>query len=591
VEEDGNMPKVPIYDRQVGPETVAVPSPNYATPPQDAFGGQVVEAQAGTSKVLGTLGDTLLKYAEIKDKEKKDRINSELDSQFRINMQNSLFNDQEESYVKDGVKSKRKKGYLSRTGTQADGSLVEFDKNSMAAINNTLSSVRDPAYRNKLANSLYSQFHSARQSVMTHEAGQNRIVNSQAQKDNLELLIQDTAREETFEGVERNILLSKEKVDAWAEAEGLPKESKVLAEKEYANRILASAIEASLQRDISGGQGAEFLEQAKKKGHITDDEYNDQKESLLNMAQKQATINSFEVALASLNVNNDVTKMYQSGELTMARLNAIKQENPYIFGDTQYKAWKKVLESAGSIFGNTKSFEYNGIVQSISELVKETDPTKLKKKNKSHEFDDILAIKAEAITKLAEGSLTSEEFNKLDKIFEAVTTENKNFQKKYMIHATVLDHMAEYANEITRKNYSNSITADTVTPLEEYTSNATMQLYRAYIDNIAPNGRLPKIDTPEERQQILERAEKIKTAVSKEIALQIYDISTDAGGIDEYVRHNGSYYKVLGYPDGSPMVDYTEAIDDIESPKKVNPTPQTKKKKENPFLKIALPKG
>ena len=163
--------KIPSYDNSVGPQTPTVPQ---AQPSRMVAGaGTLVPRAIVDLGEMGTkIAGVLQNHAEKQYRLKVDSQVADLDTNFRQNLQDKLFNDETEKVNVRGAETTRSKGILNRPLDTAENATVEFDSYYKEMAPRYLSSVQDPEARAKLKASMDSHFTNERDSVIRHESTQ-----------------------------------------------------------------------------------------------------------------------------------------------------------------------------------------------------------------------------------------------------------------------------------------------------------------------------------------------------------------------------------------------------------------------------------
>lgn len=175
------MPVLPKYTQQVSPGVAEIPN----APKLDLTGGLAGLKEIGnaninlgetTQKIAGVLAD----HAEQQFKIQNEANVSNLNTQFRQEIQNKLFDESPQTVNVNGQDVTRPTGVLVRQLGQAKGATVDFDQQYQQMRAGYLSQVKDPAYRASLQSGMDNYFTSLRDGVIKHEAtqGQANLVNT-----------------------------------------------------------------------------------------------------------------------------------------------------------------------------------------------------------------------------------------------------------------------------------------------------------------------------------------------------------------------------------------------------------------------------
>lgn len=165
--------KVPTYSEQVQkvtPQTEPVQAPSVTIPGvvPGAFGGDIAKA----TEQLGKVGEQLAGHLMKIQQERQDKQVMQLETAFRQEMQGSLMNNEDETISVNGKEITRKKGFLMRPLSQAQGVTEEFDNLYQSKTRQRYLDGLSKYQRDKLEPALDNQYLSLRNQIITHEANQ-----------------------------------------------------------------------------------------------------------------------------------------------------------------------------------------------------------------------------------------------------------------------------------------------------------------------------------------------------------------------------------------------------------------------------------
>lgn len=161
------MPKIPVYEQQVGIKPVVSDVVKPLAPVEAAFGAQVQEANAKLYDTIGGMADKLAKHMVTKMEADDQKVALQKQNEFLQEAQPLL-------YSQDTDENGKPVGILNRQLGWAKNSTVEFDEKAKGLIKkytDALPSDAQKATFYKFANDHYT---SSRQTVIAHEATQGR---------------------------------------------------------------------------------------------------------------------------------------------------------------------------------------------------------------------------------------------------------------------------------------------------------------------------------------------------------------------------------------------------------------------------------
>lgn len=166
--------RVPVYEQQV--TATATPQVSNPAMPQPASPHVVPQAfgiqNAQAIQSLGMVGEQIAKHLEIRLQDEQDKEIIRRETDFRIEIQNALKNNEDETIEINGQQITRKKGYLLRQLGQAKGTTEDFDKLYKEQIRNKYTQGLNRYQLQKIEPALDTYYYSARENIITHEANQ-----------------------------------------------------------------------------------------------------------------------------------------------------------------------------------------------------------------------------------------------------------------------------------------------------------------------------------------------------------------------------------------------------------------------------------
>lgn len=554
---------IKVQQRQVQPQTVRLSQPMFPSVNPDAFGQDVARAQGEMGEAVGELGNLLGQRALQKQKEKNDRYMLDIDTNYRKAVNNKLWDPTEETVLVDGQQIKRKKGLLLREGVNAKGVTQEFDKWADEYLGKISEASYTEEMRTRLMESSGRFSASVRGNLITHEVKQDNIVTQTAYETEMDALTNDDAVFATNGGLPDLLTLIKQTSDDFAMSKGITDETaKQAFAQQYINKAVDTAVETAFQEDISGFKAFTVLEQAKAQ---LGPYYEDKKQSMIAIFDKQQAINNFGAVLAKNKLDDDLKSMVMTGDLTLQKLNVIRDQNPIQMDDRMYDGYKKLIESQEAVFGVAKPEVGYELLSDFSKIFGTISVGDLKKKSGQGKFDDVLKLRAKVIDERAKGNIDDDMMKTLNTLFEASTTQNKNFAKYSAPYLAELTNMENFAKKImvqeVNARRSEGFYKGRIPPSNEAMADSLVFQMFAELVDLTGGNKLQPIKSAKDLQVLQAKAEEVRQAFSAEIARNRYNIQKNTDDGFEYVTTpDGASFKVMGYSYGAPLIDFKQGM-------------------------------
>jgi hypothetical protein len=256
--------RIPTATRQVDINTpnLSVGVPAIARPPEEAFGGGVIEANNDLAKnFLGALQKRAQERVDFENKQFDDQV----EMSYLNELNNQLFSEDEKSVIQNGKKLNVTAGVLNRKGILADNTLAEFDKWNTERLPKILQSIPDGERRSNAYNKLYGYYQSKRGDVVKHQIKEVRDYREKTAVSSIALRSQMAAQAKTPEEI--NFILDDiaEKRDNLDKYLGVDENTNILNKQKDAEGALSAAIGAQMITDPTGESARAILEGYKDK--------------------------------------------------------------------------------------------------------------------------------------------------------------------------------------------------------------------------------------------------------------------------------------------------------------------------------------
>lgn len=234
--------RVPVYEEQVAVRPASIQTPRLAAPAPAAFGESTERAGEQIGQAVQSLGGALAKTFIARQQMDEEQQVLSADTDFRLSLQKSL-------YDQDQDESGRPKGVLNRSLGQARGSTVDLDSAYVTMRRSYLENLPTERQRIALAARMDSHFTSTRESVIRHEAAQDREAFKSSVEANLKQRVADASGISEPELLVRSIEdTGRVQGDALAKL-GAGEDQVKLARQSSASDIAKASITSVLERD------------------------------------------------------------------------------------------------------------------------------------------------------------------------------------------------------------------------------------------------------------------------------------------------------------------------------------------------------
>lgn len=295
------------------------------------------------------------------------------------------------------------------------------------------------------------------------------------------------------------------------------------------------------------------------------------RKTVMSMKNKNEYQRELATRKAETESDNNLYAAWQNGNLTQSLIEQEKQANPFM-SEALQKKWEAVHASKKALTGSSEGTEYMDKLSRLMALTDYKRGTDLKKRGLDpQDYREILQIKLDALEANANGTLVGEEFDGVMDIITEATTDNKKFMKNYSHYATILEQSRKWANAVSaniRFNQQQGMTVRTgadIAALRQGGLTAdpdslAMEIFNAFLvggtdeDKAKQKLMSGKRVNPDELNKVFE---SVKYRMDERIAKSYYAINKNQAGV-EYVQIDGGGFEVLGYANGSPLVDFKE---------------------------------
>ena len=179
--------KVPVYDKQINRVTPNVPEGVTLRPPSGAFGTDVAEATTRLGETGLKIADAIMQRGIERQKEIAAKQIADQDTSFRTEMQNVLYNTENDE-------NGRPVGILARKLDQSQGSTLEFDQKYPEMKTRYLNSVSSQFQKDTLSKLLDATYTSNRDAIIRHERQQSDESIKNSLESNIDIQANDAAQ-------------------------------------------------------------------------------------------------------------------------------------------------------------------------------------------------------------------------------------------------------------------------------------------------------------------------------------------------------------------------------------------------------------
>jgi len=179
--------KVPVYDRQVNRVTPNMPEGVTLRPPAGAFGTDVAEATTRLGETGLKIADAIMQRGVERQKEIAAKQIADQDTSFRTEIQNVLYNTENDENGKPV-------GILARKLDQSQGSTLEFDQKYPEIKARYLNSVPSQFQKDTLSKLLDATYTSNRDAIIRHERTQTDESIRNSLESNIDIQANDAAK-------------------------------------------------------------------------------------------------------------------------------------------------------------------------------------------------------------------------------------------------------------------------------------------------------------------------------------------------------------------------------------------------------------
>jgi hypothetical protein len=310
--------KAPSYDLSVAPQTPTVPQA-HQRPLIAGAGTLVPRAIEGLGemgmKIAGMLEKHVLEQQKLKDEAQA----SDLDTNFRMNLQNKLLSTDVEKVKQGDNEVERPAGLLNRELGDATDVAGEFEGYYKDMRGRYLSQARTPEMHVALSKALDSQYMNAREMVIKHEAKQSRLNLAKSFTANIEMQKQDAAAiadPKTLASAVENVKRTQDNVNVLNSYDPVKSE---LERRKVAGAVVSKAATAVLM--ITGDLNKAMLLVDSQKEEMADDEYLKLTDSLAKGQQAMLRRSQTVANTAKIQSRYDYLTRVANGEIDWNNIN------------------------------------------------------------------------------------------------------------------------------------------------------------------------------------------------------------------------------------------------------------------------------
>jgi hypothetical protein len=349
--------RVPTYQPQVSLDTPNVPRPNLPDPIRAQFGENVVQANQGLADVGSALGKALERRQQEKYQIEQDQLETSAYTQYQMDKQKALLDDEEEEVNVGGRKITRPRGIFNRSLSQTKGATIDFDKWSNEYATKVLGGIQDQDTKAKLASRLANDVITTRASVIKHELDEDKKDKVNTQDSAIKLAVNNAFNAKNQK--ELDILINDGALAAFNKGKilGTDENTTKLEMQKAVSDIVEQSILGNIEKDKTGATSRAILESSKNK--LSGEAYT-------------ALNNKIDSAIKDNQEKTDESLQSEiiDGTATIEKIVSMRP----IIGESNYKSRLKEFESiqrskAASLFDN---YDFS---ENQTELLKKADST------------------------------------------------------------------------------------------------------------------------------------------------------------------------------------------------------------------------
>lgn len=258
------MPKVPQYTRQVEERTPTVQAPNLPNPVRAAFGENVAQEISNLGAQIQNASGVMADHFKRKEALENERVVAQLETEFRRDVQDKLFSEDEEDFTYNKQESKRSKGVLNRKLWTADGSTQDFDDFYFKKRDEYLSKAPSDDYRAKLASLMDGHYESNRNTIIKHESKEIRQNRVNTLESNVKQKINDAYGVASVDDLNFTINSVLATQDVLNQAKNLDEITSKLESQKAVEATVEKAVISALDRDNTEDFAVLLIEQSKE---------------------------------------------------------------------------------------------------------------------------------------------------------------------------------------------------------------------------------------------------------------------------------------------------------------------------------------
>lgn len=280
--------RVPVAQRQVSQQVGNIPTARVPEPVRGAYGEDLARSGQSIAKGIGDVADVFKQRNEERKKlENKKQLNLR-EMQFKNDIRNAMFSEDEEEFSYNGKTETRKKGIMLRNMYQADGSSSEFQNWYEQNRDRYLDGILDKETRVNLSILMDSYYNSRMDDVVGHEVKQasaDRLNTAEAKKSQEKDILFTSSKPNDIKSSLVRIAELQDEVNA---EKGLIGEAGEVAKKKAVDDAASSVIEGALLRDRTGVEARTIL--AGMKENISNEAYGTLEVAIDSQVKKNASL-------------------------------------------------------------------------------------------------------------------------------------------------------------------------------------------------------------------------------------------------------------------------------------------------------------
>lgn len=465
------MARIPSYDQQTGTIVPSVPTLQTAKAVPDAYGANVWKANESIGKAVGDIGEALSKHLEEKKRKKDEAFTATLNTNYRLNIQDKLYNDKMEKVKINGKDVERPVGIFNRSLQQSDGSTVEFDQYYHDLREKYVSSAPTEELAVKLGQEMDSQYLPYREAIIKHESKQGKQVLINSQQANLSQQIHDAAAINDPVQLLNAINTAKDTQASLNEITGVDEETAQNTLKDRAGDIVAKAVQSTLMATGDLEKAQQMLDVAEEDIHA--DRYEKLSESLVSGVERIEKQKDLIATQKQISNETNLLTSFANGELDWMQVDDIARDvRDGNIRDRFANALIDVIETKGTYEPNEdENKNYPKFVEAVYNAGSQEDLQKtligVLKDNKNMSQDKMSILINEAVKRGKNLPVRSNELNPGEGQKVNIQQNESDAGAKAVLYFGRKSGLSNSEIAYTYQNYANALN-EGKTPMEAY---------------------------------------------------------------------------------------------------------------------------